>query len=212
MPLASFTFNPFQENTYVVYDSTGEAAIIDCGCYDRGEEQQLSSWIKEQQLSIVRNLLTHAHIDHIFGLSFIYEHYQLMPELHQSEIPVLDAGELVAMQYGLTYHKNLAVKPSAYLSGGQIIRIGQLELEVIETPGHSPGGISLLCEAEEWVISGDALFRESIGRTDLPGGNHQTLIASIHNHLLNLPGHYKVYSGHGPSTTIEHERSHNPFL
>ncbi len=212
MPIASFTFNPFQENTYVVYDATGEAAIIDCGTYDQSEEQLIGNWMKERQLKPSRHLLTHAHIDHIFGLSFIYEQYRLMPELHKAEIPVLEAGEAVAMQYGLAYRKNAGVKPAAYLSDGQVIEIGELKLQVIETPGHSPGGISLLCEQEEWVLSGDALFRESIGRTDLPGGDHPSLIASIRNRLLSLPEHYKVYSGHGPATTIGHEMSHNPFL
>jgi hydroxyacylglutathione hydrolase len=211
MPIKQFTFNPFQENTFVVYDHSFEAALIDCGCYNQQEQSLLSNWLENNGAHPAYHLLTHAHIDHIFGLDFVLKTYGLNPYLHQNEKPLLEAGAAVAMQYGLEYTPP-QLEQVFDLKQSDVIKIGELELEVLETPGHSPGGVSFVCHKEGWVIAGDALFHESIGRTDLPGSNHSLLVESIQQSLYKLPDEYIVYCGHGSQTTIEHEKAFNPFV
>jgi hydroxyacylglutathione hydrolase len=206
-----FTFNAFQENTYIVYDKeTKDCFIIDPGCGTGAEEKEMVDFIELNKLLPKRLINTHCHIDHVLGNLFVAEKYGLELEAHQLEIPVLQSGEQVSKMYGIPYKGS--PKISSFLEEGEQLELGGNRLDILLTPGHSPGSISFYAKESKWVISGDVLFMNSIGRTDLPGGDYNTLIGSIAANLLPLPDDVKVYSGHGPSTTIGHERSTNPFL
>ncbi len=206
-----FTFNPFQENTYIIYDGTKECIIVDPGCYQAHEKTQLIDFIQQHHLRPVRLINTHCHIDHIFGNAFVAETYGLGLEIHKGELPVLEAVPQVASMYGIPYSEP-SPAPAKFIEVGETITFGSTELKVLFTPGHSPASVSLYCEADQFVLAGDALFQNSIGRTDLPGGDFDTLIRSIRQQLLTLPDSVKVYSGHGSSTTIGTEKQSNPFL
>jgi hydroxyacylglutathione hydrolase len=203
--------SPFAENTYIVYDETGEAVIVDPGCYTSQECAWLERRVAELRVRPVRLLLTHAHIDHVFGNAFVYRTWRLLPECHPNELPLLERYPDICTLYGLPRPEPSPL-PERFWLEGERISFGHTELEVRFTPGHSPGGLSFYCEKAGFVLSGDALFRESIGRTDLPGSHHATLIESIRRRLFTLPEETVVYSGHGPATTIRHERAYNPFL
>ncbi|GIV31748.1 MAG: MBL fold hydrolase [Saprospiraceae bacterium] len=207
----SFTFNPFSENTYLVIDESKECIIIDPGCYTHAEKKELETFIEEQGLVPVRLLNTHCHIDHVFGNQFVANRWNLGLEIHRLERPILEAVPLVAQFYGVPIPEP-SPAPSRFIEPGEVISFGQTELEVLFTPGHSPGHIALWCETERFVIAGDVLFKESIGRTDLPGGDFDTLIQSIKSQLFPLGDDVWVFPGHGPKTTIGHERRYNPFL
>jgi glyoxylase-like metal-dependent hydrolase (beta-lactamase superfamily II) len=210
MKVRKFTFNPFQENTYLLYDETKEAVIVDPGCYDQQEQQELASFIESNGLNPVRLLNTHAHIDHIFGNAFAADRYNLELELHAADTETLKRAASWSKQYGLDYTASpLAAKE---LNEGSSIAFGQTVLEVLHVPGHAPGHVVFLNPKEQIIIGGDVLFRGSIGRTDLPGGDHDLLISSIKNKLFTLEQDYKIYSGHGPETTLSYEKAHNPFF
>ena len=200
----------FPQNTYLIWDENGEAAIIDPGNYSQTEHDTLQQFIEAHQLQLRRCLLTHAHVDHILGCDFVYRTYNLLPEAHKEELFFINRMSQSATMYGVPFEQ--APSPISFLVEGQIIDIGGIQLKCLFTPGHSPGSISFYCEASNVVISGDALFMQSIGRTDLPMGNYDTLIESIRSQLFTLPSNTKVYSGHGPSTTIGFEKVNNPFL
>jgi hydroxyacylglutathione hydrolase len=205
------TFNPFSENTYILVDeSTRDCAIIDPGCMDQAEEEELVAKIEDLHANPVLCLNTHCHIDHILGNWFVFSKYGLKPWIHQKEIPVLEAGDQVGAMYGLPYRKS--PDPIGYLVEDQTIKIGETHLQSLFTPGHSPGSISFYCEASNFVIGGDVLFLQSIGRTDLPGGHHDTLIRSINEKIMVLHDNTTVFPGHGPETTVGYERLNNPFL
>lgn len=210
MYLHSFSFNPFQENTYVVWDSTLKCAIIDPGCYEGWEKDELANFIQQMGLTPVRLLNTHCHVDHVLGNRFVAERYNLGLEMHKDDLPVLQAVPNYARTFG--FETGEMIVPSSYLKEGDTIVVGELRLSVLLVPGHSPGSICFYHQETAQVIAGDALFRGSIGRTDLPGGNHAQLISSIKSKLLSLPDEVKVFAGHGPTTTIGYERKHNPFL
>jgi hydroxyacylglutathione hydrolase len=210
LKLKSFTFNPFQQNTYLIWDENGEAAIIDPGNHSQTEHTIIHQFVESHQLQLKRCLLTHAHIDHILGCDFIYRTYNLLPEAHEQELFFINRMSQSATMYGIPFEQSPT--PISFLVEGQVLSIGGVQLTCLFTPGHSPGSISFYCEASNVVISGDALFMQSIGRTDLPMGNHDTLIESIRSQLFTLPSNTKVYSGHGPSTTIGFEKINNPFL
>ncbi len=205
-----FTFNPFQQNTYVVYNSDREAIIIDPGCYTKAENEILLQFIENEKLIVAQLINTHCHLDHIFGNKLIANHFSLELFLHPNEEQVLNFAPQTGKMYGVpveNYEGQLH-----FLNEGDIVKLGKDEFKILLAPGHSPGSICLYCEADHFVISGDVLFRDSIGRSDLPGGHHQTLINSIREQLFTLPDDTIVYSGHGPSTTIGYEKRHNPFL
>jgi len=210
MEIASFTFNSFAENTYLLYDQTKECCIVDPGCNDEGERSQLVAYIESKNLKPVRLVNTHCHIDHVLGNKYIAEKYDLPLISHKGEQVVLDNMENVARMYGIDYSPSPDI--SEYLDEGDILSFGETKLEVLFTPGHSPASISFFHRDSQQLIAGDVLFLGSIGRTDLPGGNHDTLIASIKNKLLPLGDDVNVYCGHGPSTNIGVERMSNPFL
>lgn len=203
--------NPFAENTYILYDETGEAILFDPGCYTSQECAGLKQTIETLRVRPVRLILTHAHIDHVFGNAFVYRTWGLLPECHPNEVPLLENYPSICALYGLP-RPEPSPMPERFLQGGDVITFGNSRIEVRYTPGHSPGGLSFYCPAAGFVVVGDALFYESIGRTDLPGSHHPTLIESIRNQLLSLPNETIVYAGHGPATTIRHEREYNPFL
>jgi hydroxyacylglutathione hydrolase len=208
--IQSFTFSPIQENTYVLFDETKECVIIDPGCYDEPERRQLSEFISKNGLKPVRLLNTHCHLDHIFGNGFVSNTYRLKPEFHKKDLLVFEAFAMTCNLYGL----NCDPSPPAehYLDEGDIVKFGESALEIVFTPGHSPGSISYYNKEQKFIIGGDVLFYGSIGRTDLPGGNMQTLLESIKTKLFPLGDDFKVYSGHGPVTSIGFERKNNPFL
>ena len=206
----SFVFNPFQENTYIVYNEDKSCIIFDPGMYTATEEKIFNDFIVSNGLKPVHLINTHCHIDHIFGNAYCATTYNLPLQIHAMEQVILERGSLMASTYGLHYSES--VKASVFLTEGQKITLGKDELDILFTPGHSPGSLSFFSRSGGFVISGDALFRESIGRTDLPGGDYATLIDAIRTKLFTLPDETVVYSGHGPSTDILHEKRHNPFL
>ncbi len=210
MKIFSFTFGPFQENTYLLTDKTGECIIVDPGCFTFAEQQELKSFIQNHQLKPVQLLNTHCHLDHVAGNRFIYDEYQLLPVIHPLDLPVLEMQENSSRLYGLPCDKSPA--PKNFFKDKDRIKFGETELEVHFAPGHSPGHVVFFNSKTKALIGGDLLFRGSIGRTDLPGGNHETLIHSIKNVLFPLGDDVIVNSGHGPETTIGHERMTNPFL
>jgi len=208
--LKSFTFNPFQENTYLLYTGSGEAILIDPGNSTESENAALRDFITENRLTLQRLLLTHAHIDHIMGCRYIFDTYKLLPEVHRADLPFIARMAQTAAMYGLNCEE--APQPEKFLEEGQIVHLGDYEFSCIFTPGHSPGSVSFYNKKNKLLISGDVLFSGSIGRTDLPMANHETLIQSINEKLLILDDDVRVFCGHGPSTTIGQERSSNPFL
>jgi len=208
--IQQFTFNPYQENTYILYDETGECVIIDPGVYEGAEQNELVNWIKATDLKPVLLLNTHCHIDHVFGNKFVFDNWGLKPQFHKGELPVLQAVPGYAPQMGLNYE--LSPEPAIFLEETGTVVFGNSELELIFAPGHSPAHLCFYAKEDDFLIGGDVLFYSSIGRTDLPGGNHQQLLNSIREKLLVLPDSVKVYPGHGQPTTIGFEKKHNPFL
>jgi len=206
----SFTANPYQENGYVLFDESKDCVIIDPGAYTSQEQNELSRFIESQKLTPVKLLNTHCHIDHVLGNAFVHSLYGLIPEFHRFELEVLHAIPGYAPQMGIRYE--LSPLPETFLSESGKIAFGQSELELIFAPGHSPGHLCFHSPVDNFLIGGDVLFYQSIGRTDLPGGNHQQLLDNIKHKLFNLPNDCVVYPGHGPSTQIGFEKVHNPFL
>lgn len=208
--VATFTFNPFQENTYIVYDETKECIIFDPGCSNPSEKEELVDFIESNDLKPVRLINTHCHLDHVFGNKFIAEKYNLPLEIHKGEIPVLEWSDRSAAKYGVPFEKSPPA--SKFIEEGDIITFGNTKLETLLTPGHSPASLTFYCKADKFLIAGDVLFHSSIGRTDLPGGDYNTLIDSIKTKLLPLGDEVKVYPGHMQATTIGFEKANNPFL
>lgn len=208
--VASFTFNPFQENTYILYDETKECILIDPGCYTANERKQLKAFIQKNDLNPVRLINTHCHLDHICGNAFVAEEYKLELEAHQGEKVVLDASVDHGRMYGFVFEPSPNI--AKYLKEGEQIQFGKSELSILFTPGHSPASISFYSEADGFIIAGDVLFFMSIGRTDLPGGNHELLLQSIREQLFTLPDETIVYNGHGQKTSVGFEKQNNPFF
>ena len=210
MQVKVLTFNPVEENTYVLYNDENECIIVDPGCYFDHEKEELTGFIKSSNLKPVMLLNTHCHLDHVFGNKFISEQYGLVLHIHPLEEQMLKMAPASGLMYNLPFDNyNGQLK---FLNEGDVLKLGEDELQVLLTPGHSPGSICFYNMKDSFIIGGDVLFRESIGRTDLPLGNHEHLLTSIRNKLFSLPPEVKVFSGHGPETTIGHEQKHNPFL
>ena len=205
-----FTFNPVQENTYVVYNEKGQCCIIDPGCYFAKEEQQLKDFVAQNELKPVYLLNTHCHLDHIFGNRFIHKTFGLVLHLNKLEKPVLEYGPTSGQLWQMPFDNYDA--ELKFIDEGDDIRIGDDVLHVLFTPGHSPGHISFYSKENKFVISGDVLFEGSVGRTDLPGGNFDILEESIRTKLYTLPEDTIVHPGHGGSTTIGDEMKSNPFV
>ncbi len=210
LKVKSFTFSPIQENTYLLYNEQGKAIIIDPGCYFTVEQETLKNFIKDTGLEAVQLLNTHCHLDHVFGNTWVHETFGLELFLHANEEAVLARAPASGERWGMPFLNYRG--PLHFLAHGDLVTLGADQLRVILAPGHSPGSICFYSEAQQLLIGGDVLFHESIGRTDLPGGDHQTLLNSIQQQLYTLPDHTTVYPGHGPLTTIGHEKKHNPFV
>jgi len=208
--LKSFCFGPFQENTYIIYNDANEAHIIDPGNSTNSENAILKDFISEKKLKLTRLLLTHAHIDHIMGNQFILDTFGLLPEVHKNDIFFIDRMMETAITYGINAEQSPS--PVKFLNEGDQITLGDYVFDCIFTPGHSPGSISFYNAQNKILISGDVLFYGSIGRTDLPLGDHETLLNSVREKLFVLPPDVKVYSGHGPATSIGFEKENNPFF
>lgn len=204
-----FTFNPFDENTYVVFDETGEAVIIDPGCYERTEKDELAKFISSENLNLKYLLNTHCHIDHVLGNYFIKEKYKIPLLIHPKDEPVLKAVKAYAPNYGFAAYQEAT--PDGYFSEQEIIQFGNTTLTVLFLPGHAPGHVGFYHAESLSLISGDVLFQQSIGRTDLPGGNFDILIESIQQKIFLLPDAVTIYPGHGDTTTIGEEKISNPF-
>ena len=208
--LQTFEFSPIQENTYLLYNEHNDCIIIDPGCYFEEEREMLASFIQSKNLNPVLLLNTHCHLDHVFGNKFVAEKYGLIPHVHPLEKKLLEYAPTSGLIYNLPFDNYTG--ELAYIDEGSILKVGEDELVAIFTPGHSPGSLSFFCKKQLFIISGDVLFQRSIGRTDLPGGDHATLIRSIKEKLMILPDETVVHSGHGPSTTVIAERNGNPYL
>ena len=211
MNVKVFPFNPLQENTYLIWDETGEAAVIDAGMLFDKEKERIKRFIEENQLTLIRVINTHLHFDHQFGNKFLHETYGIMPDAGAEDEFLLDSAHLVAKNWGIPYSEAVQ-HPGNYIADNQIINFGNTSLIALHTPGHSPGSYSFYCEEAGMVFAGDVLFNGSIGRTDFVKGDYATLIKSIEERLMTLPDETVVYCGHGPSTTIGYERQYNPFL
>lgn len=206
--IKTFCFNPFDENTYVIHDQ-GECLIVDPGNYTREETNELITFIEEHGFSVRKIVNTHGHVDHVTGIAVLKDYFKVPFAIGKNELEVIRRVKLYAPLYGFTGYSEPEV--DEVLVEDDEIEVGTLRWRVLDVPGHSPGHIALYEKEAGLCIAGDVLFNRSIGRTDLPGGDFDTLISSIHNKLFTLPDNVKVYPGHGPETTIGEERVHNPF-
>lgn len=209
--IKKFVFNSFFENTFVVWDDiTLDAAVIDPGCSNKKEESELKEFIHNQNLLVTNLINTHCHIDHILGCSFIKAEFNPVFSIPEGDVPLLEAAEQQASVFGIKL--KTVPKPDILLTEESILKIGSYNVKILFTPGHTPGEICLFFAEDKICIAGDVLFQGSIGRTDLWGGDLNTLLDSIRTKLFTLPDDTLVYSGHGPETTIEEEKKFNPFL
>ncbi len=211
MKIKAFTFNQFQENTYIVYDETKECIIIDPGCYTKEEEEEINNFINIEKLRPVKLINTHCHIDHILGNNYINQKWGVDLYTHILEIPLLKESINIAKTYGFEKYKT-SPSPKYFLKEKDLINFGNSEFNILFCPGHSPGHVCLYNQKESILISGDVIFKNSIGRTDLPGGDFTTLITSIKNNILPLSDKTQIFCGHGLNTNLEYERENNPFI
>jgi len=211
LEVKQFTVNPVEENMYVVSDECGEAVIVDCGCMSESEWQEVKEYIDGKSLKVRHLLNTHLHLDHCLGNRFAERDFGLKPKAAKEEFEFF-----TEINSGIFMPQLVAslkpAPPFSSIADGEQIDFGNHTLEVIATPGHTLGGVCFYCKEENVLLSGDTLFAGSIGRTDLYGGDWDTLIASVKERLMVLPEETKVYAGHGAATTIEHERICNPYL
>ena len=210
LKIKSFEFSPIQENTYILYNEFNDCIVIDPGCYFDAEKDELVAFISNKGLTPKMLINTHCHLDHVFGNKFIAEKYNLTLQLHENEKAVLAFAPTSGLMYSMPFDNYKG--DFILLNAGDMIRLGDDLLRVLLVPGHSPGSLAFYCTNDKFVISGDALFKNSVGRSDLPGCNHEQLIKSIKDNLLTLPHDTLVYSGHGPVTTIGVEKINNPYL
>ena len=210
LQVKKFTFNPFQENTFVVWDESLDCAIVDPGCYGPDEQKALTQFIEKNGLNPVLNLNTHAHIDHVMGNRFLLEKYGLEPQMHEADLRTLKAAAPYGVLIGLRMDDPPI--PTQFIDVSKPIQFGQTTFSVFFTPGHAPGHVSFYHADSQSLFSGDVLFQGGIGRFDLPGVHYETLMKSITEVLFNLPSDTKVYCGHGPETSLGYEKERNPFV
>lgn len=212
MNVKQFTFNHFQVNCYLLWDETTKCcAIVDPGAEASYEDAQLTQYIKEKGLTPVRVLLTHAHVDHIAGLRQVCERYQLPVTMHPEGEHLLKQAEAygAVMGFEVSQMGDLKTIP---IADDEVVKVGEEEVECRFVPGHCPGSMAYVLHNENMVLTGDALFRGSIGRTDLPGGNYDLLLEKLHTRVLTLDDDYEVLPGHGDLSTIGEEKMYNGFL
>ena len=208
--IKKFTFNPFQENSYLLINEKKECLVVDPGCVNSAEEKELSDYIQEQRLTPTKLINTHFHIDHVLGNNYVSKTYNLPVTAYKSPVNMVEMAVRSSEMYGIPYKPS--PEPTEFLKEGDTINFGDTVLNVLFVPGHAPDHIVLVSEKENVMIGGDVLFKGSIGRTDLPGGNHHDLIYNIERKIFTLPETIKVFSGHGPETTIGEEKRTNPFF
>lgn len=208
--IKKFVFNPFQENTFIVYDESGECVIIDAGCSTQDEQDILSGFIETSGLNPVKLINTHCHVDHIMGNGYIYKKFGLKTQAHKDETDNFENSPEHANLFGISFSS--PPYELIELNEGDKVKFGNSVLEILFLPGHSAGSLAFFNKVQKFVFVGDVLFKDSIGRTDLPGGNYKTLMISIKEKLFSLGDEFVVYSGHGPETTIGEEKGSNPFL
>jgi len=205
-----FVFNPFQENTFLLYDDSNECIVIDPGCNEEKEFAELEQFISENNLTLKSIINTHCHIDHIMGNAHLVNKYNVTSIAHKEDLPLLERSNDMALAFGFSVEEPPV--PTKFVVEGDEISFGNTILKVIHVPGHSLGSIVLYNKEDKFLIAGDVLFAGSIGRTDLPGGNHDALLSGIKEKLFTLDSDIVVYPGHGESTTIAHERNTNPYF
>lgn len=205
-----FVFNAFHENTFLLYDETKSCVIIDPGCYEEDEKIQLQNFIESKNLKPERLIYTHCHVDHVLGNNFVAETYNLKPEIHKAGLEFLVNAQKQGMVYGFQIEQ--CIEPESFIEHEDTIKFGNSELKAVYTPGHADGSLCFVNNANRFVITGDVLFRDSIGRTDFPTGDFDILMQSIHEKLFTLEDDFTVYCGHGPETTIGYEKVNNPFI
>ena len=211
LKLHAFAFNPFSENTYLISNAASQCWIVDPGMSNATEESAFFDYIEEQGLQPQAIINTHAHLDHIFGVQTVKKKYGVQFGIHRDEQLILQNAPYGAAMFGFQFPE--VPVQDFFIEEGKSLALGDADIvEVILTPGHSPGSVCFYSEKDGWLIGGDVLFAGSIGRTDLPGGHHETLLKSIEQKLMVLPDNVTVYPGHGPHTTIAAERRSNPFL
>jgi glyoxylase-like metal-dependent hydrolase (beta-lactamase superfamily II) len=210
MQINVFKCNPVSVNTYLLYDETQEAVLIDCGAFTTEEQEQIREYVSSNNLKLTHLLNTHLHFDHLLGNRYIYDTYGLKPEYHQSE-ETMPGLQKQTMIFGIPVNYE-PVNAGHFINDGDEIRFGNTVLKALLTPGHSPGSISYYCQKDDCVFTGDALFRYDIGRTDLWGGNEETLVNAIRTRLMTLPDDTRIYPGHGPHSTVKKEKKHNPYI
>ena len=210
LKIERLVFNPFQENTYLVFDNTGDVVIIYPGCSDEVEEQKLVNFIDDHKLKPVAQIFTHTHIDHILGAAFVYQKYGLKPMMHHDALPFLKGAKKQGQMYGFEVEE--IVEPEEFLDEGEIFKFGNSAINVLHTPGHVDGHLCFVNTEDKFAIVGDVLFRDSIGRTDLPTGDFDVLAKNIRTKLYSLDPDFTIYPGHGPETTIGYEMINNPFV
>jgi glyoxylase-like metal-dependent hydrolase (beta-lactamase superfamily II) len=207
----SFEFNYFSVNTYILHDETGEAVLIDCGCFSKEEELELSNYVIANKLTLKHLLCTHLHLDHVFGNEFANKTYGLRPQAHKADVEVLPSAQEQARLFGLQ-DRIQSIPVEKYIVGNETIKFGHSELTTLLVPGHSPGSLAFYNKKNGFAVTGDVIFNGSIGRTDLWGGNQEVLIAAIKDKILSLPDETILYPGHGPETNVISESMNNPFL
>jgi len=207
----TFIFNPFQVNTYVIHDTeTSEGIIVDPGNSRNKENRNLSSFIETNDISITKVVITHGHIDHVFGVNYTSENFTTDIYFPSPDYPLLEHLEKQSEMVGMTINK--IEKPKFDLHTFEELILGNYKIDIRKVPGHSPGGTILVFHSERKLLTGDTIFFESVGRSDLYGGDFQELKNSISSQILSLPDDYEILPGHGPLTTVGHEKQHNPFL
>jgi hydroxyacylglutathione hydrolase len=211
LKIKTFTFNPFYENSYVIFNpESKEAIIVDPGCSNNTEEQELKAFIDQHKLKPVMLFNTHCHIDHILGNRWVRDQYKIDLIAHKEEEKVLDWSVSAASMYEILYNRSPAIHQ--YIDEGENLNLGGEEMELLHCPGHSPGSLCIVYHKSKWIVGGDVLFQGSIGRTDLPGGSYEVLESSIRNKLYQLPDDYIVYPGHGPETSLRDEKKYNAYV
>ncbi len=210
LKVKSFVFNPFQVNAYIIYDDTGDCILIDPACNSINEFRMLEGFLSSNKLKAVAFYNTHGHVDHVAGNAFIHNNLNIPLGIHNDAFPFLKEAPNMGALFGFKIEE--VVQPEFYINEGDVIPVGNSELKVLHTPGHAAGSICFYAKVESFVVVGDVLFNGSIGRTDLPSGDYDTLIGAITHTLLTLPDNVRVYCGHGTDTTIGKERKYNPFL
>lgn len=211
LSIKTFEFNMLPVNTYVVWDESKEAVVIDCGCYYEAEKQAFKQFVADNGLKIVRLLDTHLHFDHVFGNPFMWQEFGIKAEAHKDDLPWLEHMSERIQAFGIR-ECELPVPLKGYLDEGDIVRFGHHEFTVLHVPGHSWGSLCFYCREEGVLFTGDVLFRFSIGRTDIGGGGEDLLLEGIREKLLSLPDDTGIYPGHGPISTLSEEKRYNIYL